>query len=194
MKNRGSVVSPQNLLSLIGVAKVKVEKMDLTAELPVAGRFNSSRSISFQVYEQDLRLLRTGLKFKGGSPSRPDRDFNGVITGIDGVIDPSSRTIRVSGQLNDGHSMASEATFEGSIEIPLKNRIAIPEEAILHTGTQDLVYVFSSGNTLIAKAVKTGIHTKSFYEIIEGLQVGDEISSGPNFLIDSEARIRGTAQ
>ncbi|UYL09890.1 hypothetical protein B9G69_004790 [Bdellovibrio sp. SKB1291214] len=193
-QSRGNVVSPPNLLSLVGVTKHKVEKMDLTIKLPVGGRFNSSRSVSFQVYEQDLGFLKSGLKFKGISPSRPDEILNGIITYIDSIIDPSSRTVRVVGQLSDGRSVPAEATFEGSIEIALKNRIAIPESAVLHTGTQDLVYVFSSDNVLTARAVKLGAHSQDYYEITDGLLEGEEISSGPNFLIDSEARIRGTSQ
>lgn len=193
-QNRGSVVSAPNLLSLVGVTKHKVEKMDLTIRLPVGGRFNSSRSVSFQVYEQDLSILKIGLKFKGTSPSRPNEVLQGVITNIDSIIDPSSRTVRVVGQLSDGRSVLPEATFEGNIEITLKNRIAIPENAVLHTGTQDLVYVFSSDNILTARAVKLGAHAQEYYEITDGLLEGDEISSGPNFLIDSEARIRGTSQ
>lgn len=193
-KNRGSVVSPANLLSLVGVSKHKVEKMNLEMKIPVAGRFNSSHSISFQVYEQDLNLLRTGIKFTGRSPAQPDESFEGVITGIDSIVDPTSRTVRVVGQVKNTKAMPSEMTFEGSIEIPLKNRIAIPEEAVLHTGTQDLIYLFSSNNVLSAKSVKLGVHTQGYYEILDGLQEGDVISSGPNFLIDSEARIRGTSQ
>lgn len=192
-KNRGSVVSPANLLSLIGVSKHKVEKMNLKLKIPVAGRFNSSHSVSFQVYEQDLRLLKTGIRFSGTSPSQPDETFEGVITGIDSIVDPTSRTVRVVGQLKTTKTMPSETTFEGSIEIPLKNRIAIPEDAVLHTGTEDLIYLFSSDNVLSAKSVKLGVHTQNYYEIIDGLQEGDLISSGPNFLIDSESKIRGVS-
>jgi multidrug efflux pump subunit AcrA (membrane-fusion protein) len=193
-QSRGSVVAPANLLSLVGVTKHKVEKMDLTLKLPVAGRFNSARGIAFQVYEQDLRLLKNGLKFKGTTPSRPNETLEGVIVSIDSIIDPTSRTSRVVGQLQSGNSLPAEATFEGAVEVPLKNKIAIPEEAVLHTGTQDLVYVFSTGNMLTAKVVKLGVHTLEYYEVVDGLQEGEEISSGPNFLIDSEARIRGTSQ
>ncbi len=193
-KARGSVVAPASLLSLVGVSKHKVEKMNLEVKIPVAGRFNSSRSVSFQVYEQDLRLLKSGLKFSGSSPSQPDENFEGIITSIDSIVDPTSRTVRVVGQLKNTKTMPSETTFEGSIEVPLKNRLTIPEEAVVHTGTQDLVYSFTSENVLSAKSVKLGVHTQNYYEILNGLQEGEVISSGPNFLIDSEARIRGTSQ
>ncbi|QDK44662.1 hypothetical protein DOM22_05545 [Bdellovibrio sp. ZAP7] len=192
-KNRGSVVSPANLLSLVGVSKHKVEKMNLEIKIPVAGRFNSSHSISFQVYEQDLSLLKTGIKFTGKSPALPDESFEGIITGIDNIVDPTSRTVRVVGQLKNTKPMPSEMTFEGSIDIPLKNKIAIPEDAVLHTGTEDLIYLFSSDNVLSAKSVKLGVHTQNYYEIVDGLQEGDLISSGPNFLIDSESKIRGVS-
>lgn len=193
-KTRGSVVASANLLSLVGVSKHKVEKMNLEVKIPIAGRFNSSRSVSFQVYEQDLRLLKNGLKFSGSSPAQPDENFDGVITSIDSIVDPTSRTVRVAGQLKNTKTFPSETTFEGFVEISLRSRLAIPEDAVLHTGTQNLVYSFSSENVLSAKSVKLGVHTQNYYEILNGLQEGEVISSGPNFLIDSEARIRGTSQ
>lgn len=193
-KTRGSVVAPANLLSLVGVSKHKVEMMNLEVKIPVAGRFNSSHSISFQVYEQDLRLLKTGLKFTGKSPAQPEENFEGVITNIDSIVDPTSRTVRVEGLLKNTKAMPSETTFEGAIEVLLKNRIAIPDEGVLHTGTQDLVYSFSSENVLSAKSVTLGVHTQDYYEVLNGLQEGEIISSGPNFLIDSEARIRGPSR
>ena len=87
--------------------------------------------------------------------------------------------------------LLSETSFSGYVEVDLKNRLAIPESAVLHTGRADLVYIFGAENTLTAKAVKLGIKTEGFYEVLSGINENDSISSGPNFLIDSEAKIRG---
>jgi len=53
--------------------------------------------------------------------------------------------------------------------------------------------VFIGQNKVSPKKVKLGIKAEGFYEVLEGLVAGDIISSGPNFLIDSEAKIRGTS-
>jgi multidrug efflux pump subunit AcrA (membrane-fusion protein) len=101
----------------------------------------------------------------------------------------------VIGTIKNGpKGILSETSFSGVIEIELKDRIAIPESAVLHSGQGDLVYLFGESNKLTAKFIKLGLKAEGFYEVVGGLKQGDVISSGPNFLIDSEAKIRGAAE
>lgn len=191
---RSDVQGSSNQLALLGVQKTQVERMDLNVSIPVAGRILSSSSVAFQVYESDLSFVKTGLPFKGRSSFVPDGEIKGMITSVDSIVDPTSRTVRVLGRMDHGpRGLVSETTFSGAVEVPLKNRIAIPESSVLHTGSGDLVYVFTEGNKLSARKVQLGQKTEGFYEVASGLEPGEFISSGPNFLIDSEAKIRGTS-
>lgn len=176
---------------LLGVHKQKVEKMNLTVKLPISGRFISSSSVAFQIYENDLRSVRVGLTFKGYASSSGE-EISGIITAVDSLADPSSRTVRVVGTIRKGpKNLFSEASFSGEIIMEIKDALAVPESAVLHTGTSDLVYLFQNENRLTAKKVKLGMKSEGFYQILDGVSEGDLISSGPNFLIDSEAKIRG---
>lgn len=193
-ESRSEVQPTDSQLALLGVQKHTVEKMDLTVLLPISGRFLSSSSVAFQVYESDLRYVKSGLPFKGESSFYPEEEISGTITSVDSFVDPTSRTARVVGVVKKGpRGLFSETTFRGEVEINLKDRVAIPESSVLHTGSGDLVYVFSDGSRLSPRSVKLGPKTESFYEVLDGLKVGEMISSGPNFLIDSEAKIRGAA-
>ncbi len=179
-------------LELAGIQKAQVEKMSLFAKIPVAGRFVSSNFVAFQVYESDLRYVKPGVTFKGESSAMSDEEISGVVTSVDSIIDPTSRTVRAIGQVKKGpHGIIAETSFSGVIELELKDKIAIPESSVLHSGQGDIVYLFGKDNMLTAKVVKLGAKAEGFYEVISGLQLGDIISSGPNFLIDSEAKIRG---
>ena len=189
---RSSIQVTANQLELIGVQKTSVEKMNLTAKIPISGRILSSSSVAFQVYEKDVKYIHSGLQFKGESSSSSEDEISGNISSVDSIVDPTSRTIRVLGSINKGSKgLLAETSFSGEILIELKDRLAIPESSVLHTGTKDLVYIFSEGNKLTPKSIKLGIKTEGFYEVLSGLSLGDTISSGPNFLIDSEAKIRG---
>lgn len=191
-EGRSEVVASDSQTALLGIQKHTVEKMDLTVLLPVSGRFLSSSSVAFQVYESDLRYVKSGLAFKGESSFYPEEEITGTISSVDSIVDPTSRTVRVVGTVKNGpKGLFSETSFRGEIEIQLKDRIAIPESSVLHTGSGDLVYIFADGNKLSAREVKLGPKTESFFEVLSGLAVGEVISSGPNFLIDSEAKIRG---
>lgn len=187
-----SVTKPQ--MALLGIQKHKVEKMDLKVLVPVSGRFLSSSFVAFQVYESDLRYMKPGLSFRGESSFYPEAEILGSILSVDSIVDPTSRTVRVVGSVKKGpRGLFSETSFRGEVEINLIDRVAIPESSVLHTGTADLVYVFGDGNRLSVRQVKLGPKTESFYEVVDGLSVGEIISSGPNFLIDSEAKIRGVS-
>lgn len=192
--NRAEVKATDSQVALLGIQKHTVEKMDLKVLLPVSGRFLSSSSVAFQVYESDLRYVKPGLSFKGESSFYPEDEIIGNISSVDSIVDPTSRTVRVVGSVKKGpRGLFSETSFRGEVEIQLKDRVAIPESSVLHTGKSDLVYIFGEGNKLTARQVKLGPKTQSFYEVIDGLKVGEVISSGPNFLIDSEAKIRGVS-
>lgn len=185
-----SVVSASNYqLKLVGLQKVSPEKMTLHLKIPIAGRFVSSDRVAFQVYESDLRFIQEGLAFSGSTILGK---IKGRIQSIDSYIDPTSRTIRVVGLAQEApKNIYSEMTFSGNIEIELKNRLAIPESSVLFTGSGALVYVVDSENNLTPQNITLGAKTQGYYEVIEGLTEKDAISSGPNFLVDSEAKIRG---
>lgn len=194
-EHRAAVTATTSQLEVAGARKTLVEKMDLTAHLPIAGRFISPTTVAFQVYESDLRHLRPGLPFTGENSLRPEQPLTGTIASVDSIVDPTSRTVRVVGQLTKApHGIITETTFRGDIALKLKDVIGIPESSVLHTGNGDLVYVFhdtDDGAHLVPTAVTLGMKTESYYEVLEGLKAGQSISSGPNFLIDSEAKIRG---
>jgi hypothetical protein len=179
-------------LSLIGVQKQSVERMNLNASIPISGRLLSSSSVAFQIYESDLKYVKPGLLFKGTST---EDEISGIISAVDSIVDPTSRTVRTVGSIRKGpKGLIAETTFSGVVEITLKDRVSIPESSVLHTGTGDIVYVFEDGNRLRPQPVKLGLKTEGYFEFLSGLEAGQFISSGPNFLIDSEAKIRGTSE
>jgi hypothetical protein len=179
---------------LLGVQRTEVEKMDLKLKIPASGRFISSSSVAFQIYESDLRYIKPGLSFHGASSFYPEDEVNGVISSVDSIVDPTSRTVRVVGSIRKGpRGTLSETGFRGDIEMVLKDRIAVPESSVVHTGENDLVYVFGDGNRLKPTPVKLGLKTEGFYDVLGGVEPGQTISSGPNFLIDSESKIRAAS-
>lgn len=191
-EKRSPIEIADNQVSLSGIQRHTVEKMNLRVRIPVAGRFMSSSAIVFQIYESDLRYVKSGLPFKGESSFYPEDEVQGTVSSVDSIVDPTSRTVRVVGSVKKGpHGVVSDTGFRGQVELEIKDRIAIPESSVLHTGSGDLVYLFGEGNKLTPKVVKLGIKSEGFYDVLSGLESGETISSGPNFLIDSEAKIRG---
>lgn len=189
--SNGLSVTDQQL-SVAGISKYTVIKKDLVFSVSVAGRVVSAREVSFQVYESDLRVIKPGNEFFGSATSAPEEKLTGKIRAVDSIADPSSRTVRVIGTLAKAPTTTIlDGSFHGEIISVSKNQIAIPEDAVLHAGKKDLVYVITKENELRSVPVQLGRKSNQEFQILSGLSEGDVISTGPNFLIDSEAKIRG---
>lgn len=156
-ENRAMVAPSQNQMQLIGVQKVAVEKMDLTGRIPISGRLISPSTVAFQVYESDVRYVKPGMTFKGESSFSREAEISGVISSVDSIVDPTSRTVRVVGQIRKGpRGLLSETTFSGQVDLVLKDIVAIPESAVLHTGNGDMAYMVHDDGSLMAVPVKLG--------------------------------------
>ena len=191
--NSQSIPATDAQLSLAGISKHTVTRKDLTFTIPVSGRFLSKREIAFQLYESDLDVVKPGLSFEGTSSFSQGAQVHGTIRSIDNLLDPASRTSRVIGILAKPQTNAAvEGAFSGQIKVELRDQIAVPEDAVLHTGLKDIVYVFGADNRLRPTPVTIGQRAGDEYQVLSGLNEGDTISRGSNFLIDSEAKIRGS--
>jgi Cu(I)/Ag(I) efflux system membrane fusion protein len=157
-------------------------------ELRVSGRVLSGSTIALQVLEADASKLRLGQSLRFSSPGS-NEEFKGKITGIDSVLDPMTRTLRATGSLSTSQGLRAESSGVATVEINLGSGLSVPEDAVLRTGADDVVYLVKE-NRLIPRKVKLGPRLNGAYKILDGLSEGDEVSSGSNFLIDSEARIR----
>jgi Cu(I)/Ag(I) efflux system membrane fusion protein len=77
-----------------------------------------------------------------------------------------------------------------TIHRPTDDVLAVPADAVLHSGGRDLVFVISDGGTFEPRAVELGREAGGYFEVRAGLQAGNEVVTSANFLIDSESRFR----
>jgi len=72
----------------------------------------------------------------------------------------------------------------------VKESLAIPRQALIRTGEGDRVILALSNGRFKAQAVKTGIESGNYYQILSGLKVGDVVVTSAQFLIDSESNLK----
>lgn len=174
------------------ITKYQVTKKDFVVTRAISGRFISHREVAFQIYESDIPLIKIGLEVTGYASSNPSSLIKGKVVSLDNLVDPSSRTLRTTAVLDSPMTgFVAETSFHGKVQTTFRNQLFIPEEAVLHAGTKDLVYIFSQTSKLSPKEVILGHKSNFEYQVLSGLKEGDIISGGANFLIDSEAKIRG---
>jgi hypothetical protein len=188
----GFQISPYQA-SLVGIKPIQATTKAVTYSLPVSGRMVSKTTLALQVFERDLRYIKPGVSFFGHSEVFPEDLIRGEISSVDNMADPGSRTIRVMGRIKEGgRNSLSEASFSGNVVIDLGKKLVVPEKSVLFTGNGNFVYLYKD-DTLHPQKVSLGPKVNEEYVILSGLSDGDLISSGPNFLIDSESKLRGVS-
>ena len=75
------------------------------------------------------------------------------------------------------------------ITVDRGSKVAIPEQAVLDSGTRTLVFVVRGEGLFEPRAVKLGPKIGSYYEVREGITEGDRVVTSGNFLIDSESKL-----
>jgi Cu(I)/Ag(I) efflux system membrane fusion protein len=77
----------------------------------------------------------------------------------------------------------------------LKNNyvLAVPESAVIDTGTHKYVYRTEEPNIFDAVEVELGPRSGSMYPVVRGLKPGDEVATAGSFNIDAETRLTAGA-
>ena len=74
------------------------------------------------------------------------------------------------------------------IEAPGEEALAIPQNAVLDSGTRTVVFVEEKEGRFVPREVTVGARGGDYYPVLSGLEEGETVVSSPNFLIDSESR------
>ncbi len=144
-----------------------------------------------QVYEYEASLVSPGQAMIVTTPSYPGGKFAAKVVAIDPILDPATRTVRVRGLVaSAGATLRPESFVDVTIRVPLGEKIALPREALLDTGEHQIVFVVKGEGRFEPRSVELGRDAEGYYEVLSGLEEGDEVVTSANFLIDSESRFR----
>jgi Cu(I)/Ag(I) efflux system membrane fusion protein len=80
------------------------------------------------------------------------------------------------------------------IHVPAGHKLAVPESAVIDTGTRQLVYVEKSPGEYEPRLITLGKKAENYYEVIAGVKAGERVVASANFLIDSESKLKAATQ
>ncbi len=144
------------------------------------------------VAERDLGSVAVGQRTIVRARSFPGREFSGKINVIYPQITKETRTARVRVELPNPellliHDMYVDAEIEtGSAESVL----AIPESAVLDSGSRQAVLVNKGEGRFEPREVKLGHRGEGYVEVRDGLAEDDPVVTSANFLIDAESNLK----
>jgi Cu(I)/Ag(I) efflux system membrane fusion protein len=88
--------------------------------------------------------------------------------------------------------MYADVVFQaGTGDVPV---IAIPDSALIDSGTRQLVLIAKGEGRFEPRPVKIGRRGDGYAEIVEGVAQGEEVVTSATFLIDAESNLKAALQ
>ena len=144
------------------------------------------------VAERDLGALNVGLPVIVRARSYPGRAFTGNVSVIYPQVNRETRTARVRVELaNPDAALLPDMYVDAEIETGSQRPVlAVPDSAILDTGSRQAVFVEKGQGRFEPRDVKLGYRGGGYVEIRDGLSEGEPVVVSANFLIDAESNLK----
>src|SRR5665213_3745829 len=144
-----------------------------------------------EVYEAQIPLVKMGQTVEVTVAAIPGKTFTGKVTFVYPHIDHMTRTLIVRSTFDNPDfdlkpGMYAEANV---IAEPMADVIQVPQEAVIDTGTRQIVFVADGRGHFSPKTVRVGIRADDDrLQIVEGLAVVETAVSSGEFRMDVESR------
>lgn len=144
------------------------------------------------IYEYELPLLREGQEATVSLSYYPGQVFKGKVVYIYPYLKGKTRTIRIRFEFPNTPDWKLKPEMFSNVEVKIKlgRKLAVPEEAVLDSGTRQIVFVDKGEGLFEPREVKLGTKVDNYYEVLSGLSRGEKVVTSANFLIDSESRLK----
>jgi len=152
--------------------------------------------VNAEVPESQAAWLRPGARVEAKVAAYPEAKFEGRVGAILPEVTAATRTLRARIELKNPDSrlkpgMFATLVFRGAGGKP---SVLVPSEAVIRTGSRDVVVLALGEGKFRAAPVEVGGEAAGQTEIRKGVQPGDDVVLSGQFLIDSEASLGATLQ
>lgn len=146
-----------------------------------------------EVPESQAAQVRPGARVRATTPAVPGEVFEGRVQALLPEVAGGTRTIKArmeianrGGRLVPG--MFVQMHFSDADPRPT---LLVPSEAVIQTGRRTVVMVAGDDGRFRVVEVEAGTEAAGQTEVKRGLQAGQKVVVSSQFLIDSEASLRG---
>jgi Cu(I)/Ag(I) efflux system membrane fusion protein len=152
----------------------------------------SSIWVIADIYEYELPLIKVGNRALITLAYLPGRELSSQIDYIYPSISAETRTVKIRLKLNNPNYQLKPQMFANvELKINMGKKLMIPESAVIDTGKGMVAYVDLGNGAFEPREIKTGLRSDGYIEVLRGLKNGDKVVSSANFLVDSEAQLKG---
>jgi membrane fusion protein, copper/silver efflux system len=149
--------------------------------------------VNAEVREAEAAQVRPGTAVEARTPSVPEKAFRGKVSAILPEVNAATRTLKARVELaNPGMELKPGMFVTVSLMPVARNEaLVVPSEAVIQTGARKVVIVAQGEGKFAPVEVEIGLEADGETEIRKGLEPGQKVVLSGQFLIDSEASLRG---
>jgi Cu(I)/Ag(I) efflux system membrane fusion protein len=149
--------------------------------------------ITAEVPEAQAAWLKPGDRAEVEVPALPGERFEGQVDYLYPELTQATRTLKVRVVVKNPHKhlrpgMFAAAHFQSMTQ---DRALTVPSESVIKTGMRSFVIVADDDTHFRPTRVRVGAEQGDRSEILEGLTLGQNVVTSGQFLIDSEANLRG---
>ena len=149
--------------------------------------------VNAELPENIAAQVRPGSTVEARTPALPDKVFKGKVSTILPDVATATRTVKARIELTNPNGQLVPGMFVNVNLQPAvrKDVLLVPSEAIIATGKRNVVMVTQGDGKFVPVDVETGNEANGQTEIRKGLEAGQKVVVSGQFLIDSEASLKG---
>jgi Cu(I)/Ag(I) efflux system membrane fusion protein len=161
-------------------------------------RINGLRTVwvNAEVPESAAAQVRAGMAVRAASPAFPGTAFSGKVEALLPEVSAATRTLKARIALANPGAKLVPGMFATIHMAPAQGREAllVPSEAVIQTGQRTVVITVADNGSFVPAEIVAGTEVDGRTEVLKGLSEGQKVVASGQFLIDSEASLRGTLQ
>jgi len=203
------IESSKRRLKLLGLSEEQIAELEELKEIESSLILpEEAMWIYGEVYEYEMGWVKAGEKIKVLTSSFPGEEFHGIISSVNPVLDPKTRSVRFRTSVENPDLKLKPEMYVDIVIMSMYTGVdgehmvlAIPKDAVLDTGVRKIVWIDSDKGEYEGRVIEVGPEATGevsgekikFYPVLKGLSEGEKVVVKANFLIDSQSQISGVA-
>jgi membrane fusion protein (multidrug efflux system) len=156
----------------LGISKISIGQSLSVGEPIVKIVQKFPLKVDFSVADKYASVLKPGMEvnFRRGG-----EDYKAVIEALESSLDGSTRTLQARAIIaGRPEELVPGAPLEFSMELPSRESLTVPPEAILSDALGSVTYLYKGGKAQLAR-IELGTRFVDRVEVISGIAIGDTV-------------------
>ena len=133
------------------------------------------------ISEADYTRVKRGDKVSLTADALPGKTFTGTIVRLYPTMDPGTHTFSAEVRVaNEKRELRPGMYARVTVDFGARESVVVPDAAVIKQqgSGQRTVFVLNADNTVSIKVVEAGRHFGTQYEILSGLEAGEQVLTG----------------